>query len=156
MIRLKAVCFLGLLSLSSAWEPGFLAAIGSESPAPNTESGQSNRSGTPLLSSGILPLQPRLTLEDSLIDLETLLDNWEQDSLTLWRELVGLQTIVEELKSTLTASEKLCEGLSLSLITAESKIQSLSRQNKALWIGGAIVAVLAFCGGAWVGHSLSH
>lgn len=97
--------------------------------------------------SAILPLQPPLTIEDSLDGLESLLDSWETDSLTLWRELQKLQGIVRELKSTLTQSERLAEGLALSLASEQSKTQIVRRWLIASSIGGVVL----FGVGVWVG-----
>ena len=103
----------------------------------------------PLSPSGILPLQPPLTIEDNLIELESLLDNWETDSQTLWRELQKLQGIVLALKSTLTQSETLCEGLAYSLDLERSKTRSLRRWLIVSSVGGAML----FGVGVWIGAS---
>ena len=96
-----------------------------------------------------LPLTPPPTIEDSLTNLESLLDNWETDSLTLWRELQKLQGIVQALKSTLTQSERLAEGLALSLEQERSKTQSLRRWLVISISGGVVVSIVAFCLGAY-------
>lgn len=93
----------------------------------------------PLSPSAILPLQPPLTIEDNLIELESLLDNWETDSQTLWRELQKLQGIVLALKFTLTQSETLCEGLAYSLDLERSKTRSLRRWLIVSSVGGAML-----------------
>lgn len=103
----------------------------------------------PLRPSAILPLQPPLTIEDNLIELESLLDNWETDSQTLWRELQKLQGIVLALKSTLTQSEKHCEGLAYSLDLERSKTRSLRRWLIVSSVGGAML----FGVGVWIGAS---
>jgi len=86
-----------------------------------------------------LPLQPPLTIESSLTGLESLLDNWEMDSLSLLRQLVELQTIVEELRFTLTQSETLAEGLALSLILERSKTAKYRRLLIGSVIAGAVL-----------------
>lgn len=103
----------------------------------------------PLSPSAILPLQPPLTIEDNLAELESLLDNWETDSQTLWRELQRLQGIVLALKSTLTQSETLAEGLALSLEQERQKTQSLRRWLIISISGGVVVSIVAFCLGAY-------
>lgn len=103
----------------------------------------------PLSPSAILPLQPPLTIEDNLIELESLLDNWETDSQTLWRELQKLQGIVLALKSTLTQSETLAEGLAYSLTLERSKTRSLRRWLIVSSVGGAML----FGVGVWIGAS---
>lgn len=87
----------------------------------------------------ITPSLPPLTIESNLTGLENLLDNWEMDSLTLWLELQKLQTIVEELKSTLTQSETLAEGLATSLASEQSKTQRLRRWLTVSVITGAVL-----------------
>jgi len=84
-------------------------------------------------------LQPPLTIESSLTGLESLLDNWEMDSLSLLRQLVELQTIVEELRFTLTQSETLAEGLALSLILERSKTAKYRRLLIGSVIAGAVL-----------------
>lgn len=122
------------------------AALSAASPLPTAAPAPESPRLSP---SGILPLQPPLTIEDSLTELESLLDNWETDSLTLWLELQKLQTIVEELKSTLTQSETLAEGLALSLEQERSKTQSLRRWLVISISGGVVVSIVAFCLGAY-------
>jgi hypothetical protein len=103
----------------------------------------------PLSPSAILPLQPPLTIEGNLAELESLLDNWETDSQTLWRELQKLQGIVQALRSTLTQSETLCEGLAYSLDLERSKTRSLRRWLIVSSVGGAML----FGVGVWIGAS---
>jgi hypothetical protein len=96
-----------------------------------------------------LPLTPPQTIEDSLTNLESLLDSWQTDSLELLRELQNLRITVQALKSTLTRSERLAEGLALSLEQERSKTQSLRRWLVISISGGVVVSIVAFCLGAY-------
>lgn len=127
--------------------PGFASAM--ESPKHDGESSTKNTEITlpPWSVTTSLPLTPPPTIESSLTELESLLDNWQTDSLELLQELQNLRITVQALKSTLTQSEMLAEGLALSLEQERQKTRSLRRWLIASSIGGVVL----FGVGVWVG-----
>ena len=129
--------------------PGFASAMESPTAGGEQSSELSQPSETLPLSESVLPLQQPLTIEGSLTELESLLDSWESDSMELSGKLLELRTTVEELKSTLTRSERLAEGLALSLEQERSKTRSLRRWLVISISGGVVVGIVAFCLGAY-------